>query len=673
MTNPLLNEWETPFKFPPFLLIKDKHFDEAFTKAIKDAEEKFQNISKNQRPATFENTIEAMEKADFLLDRVSSVFFNLVGTDSNEVRKSIQTKLSPLLAQFNSRVLTNKDLWTRVTYVYENRFVENLSDEQVRVTELYYQMFNRAGAKLNDKQKYRYTEIMSRLAEIGTEFSQNLLSAEGNWVLSLENSEVEKLPDFLKNSMAQAASDRGLAGYALTLSRSILEPFLQFSDQRDLRQQVLVAWQERGSNVNGVNNNILAKEMLKLRTERAQILGYKSFSEFKLENQMAKNPNNVRDLLMAVWEPAKQKAEKDAEILETFLLEDGEALPLLPSDWHFYAEKYRQKEYQLSETQIKPYFQLEMMIEASFYCAEKLFGLNFERVELDLYHPDAKAWEVTKNGKHVALFIGDYYARKSKRSGAWCSSFRGQSKLVGEETPIAINVCNFTKPIKNEPSLLSFQDALTLFHEFGHALHVMLSNVTYPFVSCTSVPRDFVELPSQLYEHWLEVPEVLNRFAVHYQTGKPIPDSLRKKILETRNLNQGFSTVEYVSSALVDLSFHENIKEIDPLIEEKRILDKLGIPSAIKMRHSTPNFSHIFSGDGYSSGYYSYMWSEVMDADAFKAFVEVNDPFDPKTAERLLSCIYSAGGSRPPEELYVSFRGSLPSVNALLEQRGLDI
>ena len=672
MTNPLLTKWTTPFEFPPFSLINDNHFDEAFNHAIKEAEDKFDKISKNQSPATFENTIEEMEKADYLLDRVSSVFYNLVGTDSNDVRKSLQSKLSPVLAQFNSRILTNNSLWMRISHVYKNRLLTNLNEEQVRVTELYYQMFKRSGAKLNSKNKSRYTEIMSRLAEIGTEFSQNLLAAEGNWTLSLKESEVEELPNFLKTSMAQAASDRGLNGYALTLSRSILEPFVQFSIRRDLRRQVLLAWQERGSGEDGVNNGNLAKEMLKLRTERAQILGYKSFAEFKLENQMAKKPGNVRDLLMAVWEPAKQKAKKDTKILETLLENDGHSAPLLPSDWHFYAEKYRQNEYQLSEVQIKPYFQLELMIDAAFYCAGKLFGLKFEKISLDLYHPDAKVWEVTKNGKHIALFVGDYYARKSKRSGAWCSSFRGQSKLAGKQTPIAINVCNFTKPIENEPSLLSFQDALTLFHEFGHALHVMLSNVTYPFISGTSVPRDFVELPSQLYEHWLEIPEVLNKFAVHYQTGKPIPESLIKKILRTRNLDQGFATVEYVSSALVDLSFHENTDEIDPTIEEKRLLNDLEMPSAIRMRHSTPNFSHIFSGDGYSAGYYSYMWSEVMDADAFQAFLEVNDPFDPKTAERLHSCIYSAGGSKPPEELYINFRGSLPSVNALLKQRGLD-
>ena len=672
MTNTLLNTWDAPYGVPQFSMINDNDFEEAFMQAMANAETNFIKITNNLELPTFKNTIEEMERSDRELDQVSSIFFNLVGTDSNPKRNSIQTKISPMLAAFNSKILTNNKLWERVSSIYEHRLNSGLSMEQIRVSELYYEMFKRAGAVLSETKKKRYTAIMQNLAELGTRFSQNLLSDESSWSLSLDESELEGLPEFVINSMSQAALDRELKGYALTLSRSILEPFLQFSSNQKLRKVAYLAWSKRGMNGGDTDNINIAKRTLSLRSERASILGYNSFADFKLENQMAKNPKRVRDLLMAVWEPAKRKASVDSENLQKLMVKDGGTQALQAWDWRYYAEKYKQTEYSLDETEIKPYFQLDKMIEASFYCANKLFNLDFKPIKLDLYHPDVKAWEVSRFGNHVAIFIGDYYARSSKRSGAWCSSLRGQSKFDGLEHPIAINVCNFTKPKLNQSCLLSFQDAATLFHEFGHALHVMLSDVTYPFISCTSVSRDFVELPSQLFEHWLEVPEVLNMFALHSETGKPMPPSLLNKLLKARNADQGFSTVEYISSALVDLTFHEQINEIDPIEVQERVLKELDMPEAIGMRHATPNFSHIFSGDGYSSGYYSYMWSEVMDSDAFMAFIEAGDPFDLKTAKLLHDCIYSAGGSSPAEDLYIRFRGALPGVNAILEQRGLN-
>jgi peptidyl-dipeptidase Dcp len=426
-----------------------------------------------------------------------------------------------------------------------------------------------------------------------------------------------------------------------------------------------------GENGGTTDNRAIAAEILKLRDERAKLLGYDDFASFKLEPEMAKTPAAVRDLLLRVWAPARAKAEVDAASLENMMHADGINGSLEPWDWRYYAEKRRKAEHDLDEAVLKPYLSLDAMVEAAFDCANRLFELEFHPVDLPLYHPDAKVWEVTRQGRHMALFIGDYLARSSKRSGAWCSTFRGQRKLGGDVRPIVVNVCNFAKPEAGSPALLSYDDARTLFHEFGHALHCMLSDVTYPFISGTSVARDFVELPSQLYEHWLEVPEVLEKHARHVETGEPMPTQLLNRLISAQNFDQGFATVEYVASALVDLAFHEGNVPSDPMARQAEVLRDIGMPSAIRMRHATPHFAHIFAGDGYSSGYYSYMWSEVMDADAFEAFREVGDPFDKATAHRLETHILSAGGSEDAEALYRKFRGNLPGVDALLRGRGL--
>ena len=476
------------------------------------------------------------------------------------------------------------------------------------------------------------------------------------------------LPEFAVAAARAAGAERGRPGPVVTLSRSVIVPFLQFSPRRDLRETAWRAWAARGANGGATDNRAIAAETLALRDERAKLLGYPSFAAFKLEPEMAKTPERVRELLMRVWAPARAKAEADGAVLAAMMHADGINDDLAPWDWRYYSEKRRVAEHDFDEAALKPYLSLEAMLGAMFDTATRLFGLEFREIEGPFYHPDVRGWEVTRKGRHIAVFLGDYFARASKRSGAWCSAMRSQKKLGGEVRPVVVNVCNFAK---GTPALLSYDDARTLFHEFGHALHQMLSDVTYQFISGTSVARDFVELPSQLYEHWLEVPEVLEKHARHYQTGEAMPKALLEKLLAAATYDQGFATVEFLGSALVDLAFHEGAAPADPMAKQAEVLAGIGMPAAIGMRHATPHFAHVFAGDGYSSGYYSYMWSEVMDADAFAAFEEAGDPFDPATARRLEDFILSAGGSRPPEELYTAFRGRMPGVEPLLKGRGL--
>ena len=537
---------------------------------------------------------------------------------------------------------------------------------------LYHRMFVRSGARLAGADRARLKEIVQRLASLGTAFGQNVLADEKSWALPLAPDDLAGLPADLVAAAAQAAKERGLDGHVVTLSRSLIVPFLQFSPRRDLRERAFRAWTARGENGGETDNRAIVAEMLELREERARLLGYADFAHFKLEPEMAGAPEAVRDLLMAVWPPARARAEADGERLAELMRADGINDDVAPWDWRYYAAIRQAKEHDFDEAALKPYLQLDNILAAAFDVAGRLFRLSFHPVEAALYHPDARVWEVRRGDRHIGVFVGDYFARESKRSGAWCSSFRGQSKLDGDVRPIALNVCNFAKAPEGQPNLLTFDDARTLFHEFGHALHVLLSDVTYEFVSGTSVARDFVELPSQLYEHWLEVPEVLEAHARHAGTGAPMPRELMDRVLAARNFDQGFATVEYLASALVDLDFHAGPAPADPMAAQAATLDGLGMPQAIVMRHATPHFQHVFAGDGYSSGYYSYMWSEVMDADAFAAFRETGDPFDPATARRLEECILSAGGSREARDLWMAFRGRMPGVDALLRQRGLE-
>jgi peptidyl-dipeptidase Dcp len=671
MTNPLLAQWTGPFGLPPFADIRDEDFAAAFDAGLTEARRTIAAIADGSDAPTFANTIEALELAEETLDRVSGVFYNLAGADSTPAREALQRDLAPKMAAFSSEVTMNAALFARIDALWQGRDTLGLTAEQARVLELYRRMFVRAGAALDDAGRKRMAEVKERLAVLSTQFSQNLLADERDWSLPLSTADLAGLPDFVVAAARAAAEERGQEGHLLTLSRSLIVPFLQFSPRRDLREVAYKAWVARGANGGETDNRAVAAEILRLREERAKLLGYDGFAAYKLETEMAKTPGAVRDLLMRVWTPARAKAEADAAVLAGMMHEDGINGDLEPWDWRYYSDKRRLAEHDLDEAELKPYFGLDAMIEAVFDTASRLFALEFTPLDTPLYHPDARAWEVTRNGRHLAVFIGDYFARGSKRSGAWCSSFRGQRKLGGDQRPVVVNVCNFAKPAKGEPALLSWDDARTLFHEFGHALHGMLSDVTYGFIAGTSVARDFVELPSQLYEHWLEVPEVLDRHARHVRTGMPMPAALRDRLLAASTYDQGFGTVEYIASALVDLAFHEGTAPADPMAVQAEVLGALGMPAAIGMRHATPHFAHVFSGDGYSAGYYSYMWSEVMDADAFDAFREAGDAFDPETARRLETSILAAGGSQEADALYRAFRGRMPGVEPMLRGRGL--
>jgi len=671
MTNILLADWETPFALPPFGQIDDGDFGPAIDAALEIARAAVAEIAANPAPATFANTIEALECADDKLSKVLGVFFNLASADANPAREALQRDVSPKLAAYSAEVTMNADLFARIEALWLARDTLDLDAEQARVLLLTRRRFVRAGALLEGGDRDRLKAVMQRLAELGTEFTQNLLSDEREWALELSDSDLSGLPGFVVAAARAVGEERGAGGPVVTLSRSLITPFLMFSSRRDLRRRAYEAYVARGANGGATDNRAIAAETLKLREERARLLGYETFAAFKLETEMAKTPEAVRDLLTRVWVPARAAAEADASILENMLHADCHEGPLEPWDWHYYSQKRRQAEHDLDEAALKPYLQLDRMIEAAFAVANRLFGLEFSPLDVPLYHPDVRAWEVTREGRHMAVFLGDYFARGSKRSGAWCSAMRSQRKLGGEVRPIVVNVCNFAKPETGTPALLSWDDARTLFHEFGHALHQMLSDVTFESISGTSVARDFVELPSQLYEHWLEVPEVLAEFAIHAETGAPMPDDMRARLLGAATYDMGFQTVEYVASALVDLAFHAGPAPADPMQKQAEVLEGIGLPRAIRMRHATPHFAHVFSGDGYSSGYYSYMWSEVMDADAFAAFEEAGGAFDPEMAGRLERFILSAGSRQDEGQAYVDFRGSLPGVEALLRGRGL--
>jgi peptidyl-dipeptidase Dcp len=669
--NPLLDEWTTPFALPPFAAISAEHFAPAFEAALAEGRANIDAIAADPNEPDFANTIAALERAEKSLDRVASVFFNLAGAHTSDAIEALQRDLSPKLAAYRSATMMNEALFARIEALKARRDDLALDAEQARVLELYHRMFVRSGARLTGADRDRLAEIAQRLATLGTAFSQNVLADEKGWEMDLAPADLEGLPDFLIDATAEAAAERGRTGHVVTLSRSLIVPFLTLSPRRDLRERAFRAWIARGATGGATDNRAIAAETLALRDERARLLGYDSYATYKLETEMAGTPEAVRDLLMAVWAPARAQAEADAERLGELMRADGVNGPLEPWDWRYYAAIRQRAEHDLDEAALKPYFQLDRMIEASFDTAGRLFGLAFRPLDAPLYHADARAWEVTRDGRHMGVFIGDYFARPSKRSGAWCSSFRGQSRLDGEERPIVVNVCNFAKAPSGQPSLLTFDDARTLFHEMGHALHGLLSDVTHGFVAGTSVARDFVELPSQLYEHWLSTPEVLGAHAIHARTGAAMPVDLLDRLIAARNVDQGFATVEYLASALVDLDFHAGPPPADPMAAQAATLERIGMPRAIVMRHATPHFAHVFAGEGYSSGYYSYMWSEVMDADAFAAFRETGDVFDAGVAARLVETILSRGGSAEAAELYTAFRGRLPGVDALLEQRGL--
>jgi peptidyl-dipeptidase Dcp len=607
--NPLLAPWTGPFQAPPFELIKPAHFGPAFDAALAENRAEIAAIAADPAPPTVANTIDALERSGAALDRVSAVFFNLSGADSNEAIEAIEREIAPILSRFSSEIYQNAALFARVEALHAGQDELGLNDEQARVLKLYHIAFLRNGAALGPEAKARLAEIDARLATLGAQFGQNVLADEKAYVLPLETlADCAGLPESLLAAATESAVERGLpSGRAITLSRSSIEPFLQFASRRDLRERAFRAWTARGENDGPTDNRVIAAETVTLRAERARLLGFKSYAHFRLDHTMAKTPEAALNLLHSVWKPARAQALREGAALQAIVAEEGGNFDLAPWDWRYYAEKRRKALFDLDEGETKPYLQLDKMIEAAFDVAHRLFGVSFaERTDIKLYHSDARAWTVTGNdGAAIALFIGDYFARPSKRSGAWMSAFRDQQKLGGAVLPIIVNVMNFAKAGEGQPCLLSFDDARTLFHEFGHGLHGMLSDVIYPQLSGTNVPRDFVEFPSQLYEHWLERPEILRRFAVHHATGEPMPEALLQRLLRARQFNQGFATIEFTASALVDLDLHLQPapEAIDVVAFERSALEKLGMPEAIVMRHRTPHFQHIFAGSGYSAGY----------------------------------------------------------------------
>lgn len=671
MNNPLMQEWTTAFGLAPFDQIKDADFAPAIETAMAKTREEVQKIATAKGSVTFENTIDALELADHDLGRILAVFYNLASADSTPERRDLQRDLAPKLAALRSQIAMNADLFARIEFLWAARNETDMSPEQERVLMLTRQDMIRSGAALGIEQQKQLAQIMDELAQLQTRFTQNLLADEASWEMDIPQKIADQLPSDLTAALGAAAEEKGRGGCVLTASRSLMTPFLQYCPDRGFRAAAYAGWAERGARGDANDNRAIAGRILALRHQRAQILGYENFASYKLETEMAGTAEAVATLLNTVWTPARNAAEHDAEILQSMLQKDHPNARLAPHDWRYYSEIRRKKDHALDEAELRAYFSLDNMIDAAFSCANRLFGLDITPLDVPLYHSDARAWEIQRNGKHVAVFVADYFARGSKRSGAWCSAMRSQQKLQGDIRPIVVNICNFSKPPADQPALLSYDDARTLFHEFGHALHHMLSDVTYPSISGTSVARDFVELPSQLFEHWLEEPAVLSEFAGHHITGAPIPDELRDRLLAARSYDTGFSTVEYVSSALVDLGFHTGTPLADPMQAQAEILDGLGMPAAITMRHATPHFAHVFSGDGYSAGYYSYMWSEVMDADAYDAFVEKGDPFDPETAASLEANILSRGGAQPAEDLYTAYRGRMPDIQPLLKGRGL--
>jgi peptidyl-dipeptidase Dcp len=680
--NPLLQPWRDPFGVPPFARIRPEHFLPAFALAFAEHRREAQAIANNAAQPSFENTIAALESAGRALNRIHDVFHLLAGAQSNDAILAVEREVAPIEAAHWSAILLDEGLFRRIEALHRRRGELRLTPEQARVLERYHLKFTRAGAALDAPRKARLAEINERLAALGTEFGQHVLADEQDYALVLQHEQdLDGLPDFMRAAARAAAEERGLAGnHVITLARSSVAPFLEFSARRDLREKVFNAWIARGDGGGATDNKAIIAQMLALRAERGQLLGYESFAHYRLADSMAKTPEAVRSLLDQVWTRARRQALADRDALQALVQAEGGNFKLEAWDWRYYAEKLRKQRCDIDAAEIKPYLELEHMIEAAFYTAKRLFGLSFRPLaNVSVWHPDVRAWEVRDaRERHLGVFFGDYFARPSKHSGAWMTSLRDQEKLAGDVRPLVANVMNFAKTAAGEPVLLSLDDARTLFHEFGHALHALLSDVTYPGFSGTNVLLDWVELPSQLFEHWLQCPEVLRRFALHYRTHEPIPEDLVQRLLAARTFNQGWATVEYIASALLDLElhlarspddFHPNTFDVRSF--EQRALARIGMPSEIVMRHRLPHFQHVFTGGSYASGYYSYMWSEVLDADAFAAFEESGDIFDEATARKLLDHVYAAGGSHDPAELYVAFRGRLPTPERLLRRRGL--
>lgn len=656
---------------PPFELIKEEHYIPAIKHGIKLHAEEIDAIANDKAKPTFANTIAKIEASGRFLSRVMGVYSNLQVSNPSEKMHEISNEVSSLLSQHGSKVSMNPKIFERVKHIYENCENIGLAEDQLRLVEDHYKALMKSGAGAEDDVKEKLAEINEKLATLKTTFNQNVLKDESNWELGLSKEDLEGLPESLVEILAENAKEReSESPYLLTLSMAVVDGFLTHSSKRDLREKLWKAWKARGDQNNEYDNNENIRQILDLEAQKAKLLGYANYAEYNLENSMAQTVDNVFGLLDDVWKPAKTKAEDECEKLSKMAQKEGMNEDIQPWDWSYYSEKVRKEEYDLDDTIIKNYFTLESVTNAAFECAERLFGVVFnERPDIKMYHPDVKVYEVTyKTGQHAGIFIADNYARSNKRSGAWMSTFMDGESFEKDYWPIVINNTNFAKA---NPTLLGFEEARTLFHEFGHGLHALLSIARYPSQSGTAVKRDFVEFPSQIFEEWLMVPEILEKYAKHYKTGEVLPKELLQKILEAKDFNQGFATVEYCASAYLDIMLYsDNVSaEKDVRKLEQEILAHLEMPKGTSIRHRPQHFKHIFGG-GYASGYYSYLWADASVADASEAFDEKKDWFDPELSERLLE-IYQAGDTAEPMDLYIALRGREPDPKALLRKRGL--
>jgi peptidyl-dipeptidase Dcp len=682
--NPLLPVWSGPWGgVPPFDRVKPQHLGPALEAGIAQSLAELEKIANDPAPPTFENTLAAMERSGRLLDRAATVYGVFSSTLNDDAVQQVEREIEPKLAAYRDRVTQNEKLFRRIAAVYETREKSGLTPEQQRLAWLHYTSFVRAGAQLDAPAKQRLAAINQRLASLFTQFSQNLLADESQQYLLIESrADLAGLPEPVVAGAAADAEARGFKGkWLVANTRSSVEPFLTYSTRRDLREKVWRTFVGRGDNGGPTDNNAIITEVLKLRAERAKLIGYPTHAHWRLEDSMARTPERAMELMEAVWKPAVARVREEVADMQALATrETGAPFTIEPWDYRFYQEKVRKARYDLDANELKPYLQLDKLREGMFWVAGELFGMQFTALpagKVPVYHPDVTVWEVTRGGKHLGLWFFDPYARPGKRSGAWMNAYRNQERFAGEVTTIVSNNANFVKGKPGEPLLISWDDAVTLFHEFGHALHGLSSDVSYPSLSGTNVARDYVEFPSQLLEHWLLVPEVLNRFAVHYQTGKPMPAELVAKIEKAKTFNQGFATVEYLSGALIDMKLHLAAtpdRAIDPDAFERETLARLGMPREIVMRHRTPQFSHIFSGDGYSAGYYSYLWADTLTADAWEAFRESpQGAWDAAVAGKLTEHVFAAGNTVDPAIAYREFRGRDAGIDALMRKRGFPV
>ncbi len=674
--NPFFAEYDTPFEVPPFAAIDIGDYLPAFEAGIEANRQEIQAIADQSAEPTFENTIVALEQSGSLLTKVSDVFYNLTSSDTNDSLQSISKIVTPKLSALSDFMYLNEALFARIKAIYEQRKDLGLNTEENALIDKYYKNFVRGGANLSAEDKDRLKIINEELSMLSLDFGEHVLKETNKFELVIDDpSDLKGLPETVIASAAEAAKEKDEEGkWLFTIQKPSLIPFLQYAENRGLREKMYIAYISMGNNNDELDNKEIAVKMANLRLERAQMLGYDHHAAYVLDVNMAKVDKNVDELLDQLWVPALDKAKQEVADMQAIIDAEGGGFKLAPWDWWYYAEKVKKARYDLDEEELRPYFELETVRKGMFDVANRLFGLQFEeRTDIPVYHPEVKAFEVKEaDGTHVGIYFTDYFPRESKRGGAWMNAFRKQSNIRGKEvTPLIVNVCNFTKPSGDTPALLSVDEVETMFHEFGHALHGLLSNCEFPTLSGTSVPRDFVELPSQIMENWALDPAVLKMYARHYKTGEVIPDALISKISSSSHFNQGFATVEYLAASILDMKWHTLSEpyEGDAIEFEEEALSKAGLIPEIVSRYRSPYFRHIFSG-GYSSGYYSYIWSEVLDSDAYAYFQET-DIFDKEKAEAFRKIILSAGGTGDPMEMYKSFRGRAPEIDPLLAKRGL--